>query len=135
MFEHKQLPTILGALTLVCTSWLACSKEDAQSQQADGRRPSGKQGASSSHTGGPPGAGGPGEGRPAAAVPVEVSKVVRRSISSYLGDIHGSSRRLAFPAERHDGHRRTPDLAIDDINDDLGIRSRGKPRQKYERQP
>lgn len=84
MFEHKQLPTILGALTLVCTSWLACSKEDAQSQQADGRRPSGKQGASSSHTGGPPGAGGPGEGRPAAAVPVEVSKVVRRSISSYI---------------------------------------------------
>jgi len=78
MFEQKQLPTIFLAMTLVCAGWLACSKGDSESQQGDARRPSGQPGASAGH------AGGPGGGRPAAAVPVEVAKVERRSISSYI---------------------------------------------------
>lgn len=85
MFEQKQLPTIFWAMALACTSWLACSKGDSEGrQQGDAGRPSGQPGASSGHTGGRPGAGGAGGGRPAAAVPVEVATVERRSISSYI---------------------------------------------------
>lgn len=85
MYEHKQLPPFLWVLALVCTGWLGCSNGEPESQQhGDARNPSGKPGASSGHTGGPPGVGGPGGGRPAAAVPVEVAKVERRSISSYI---------------------------------------------------
>ena len=78
MFEKRQIPMIFWATALVSTSWLACSKGDSEGQQGDAGRPSGQPGASSSHSGGP------GGGRPAAAVPVEVAKVERRSISSYI---------------------------------------------------
>ncbi len=78
MFENRQIPMIFWATALVSTSWLACSKGDSEGQQGDAGRPSGQPGASSSHSGGP------GGGRPAAAVPVEVAKVERRSISSYI---------------------------------------------------
>ncbi len=79
MFEQRQLPRIFWAMALVCTSWLACSKGDSEGeQQGAAHRPSGQPGASSGH------AGGPGGGRPAAAVPVEVAKVERRSISSFI---------------------------------------------------
>ncbi len=78
MFEKRQIPMIFWATALVSTSWLACSRGDSEGQQGDAGRPSGQPGASSSHSGGP------GGGRPAAAVPVEVAKVERRSISSYI---------------------------------------------------
>lgn len=78
MFEKRQIPMIFWATALVSTSWLACSKGDSEGQQGDAGRPSGQPGASSTHSGGP------GGGRPAAAVPVEVTKVERRSISSYI---------------------------------------------------
>ncbi len=78
MFEKRQIPMIFWATALVSTSWLACSKGDSEGQQGDAGRPSGQPGASSSHSGGP------GGGRSAAAVPVEVAKVERRSISSYI---------------------------------------------------
>jgi len=78
MFENRQIPMIFWATALVSTSWLACSKGDSEGQQGDAGRPSGQPSASSSDSGGP------GGGRPAAAVPVEVAKVERRSISSYI---------------------------------------------------
>ena len=85
MFEPKQKSTILSVLVLVCTGWLACSKEDTESRPQDGTRPSsGRTEASAGRPGGPPGAGGKGGGPPAAAVPGEVTEVVRRDISSYI---------------------------------------------------
>lgn len=85
MFEPKQISTTLSVLALVCTGWLACTKEDTESQSRNGAGPpSGRPEVSAGHSGGPPGAGGKRGGPSAAAVPVEVTAVVRRDISSYI---------------------------------------------------
>ena len=85
MFEPRQISTTLSILALLCGGWLACSKEDTESHSQEGaRQPSARPGASAGNRGGPPGAGATGGGPSAAAVPVEVTAVVRRDISSYI---------------------------------------------------